>query len=358
MIDALSIAILVYDAEFKLIQQNPKAVELFNFSLNTTLAENFGDNETRGTLRRLQRGHSPSFTIEHTSGILIEFLTSHHEGTYILQGFPNKSLQETQLLLNNYSTRLEKQNHKINTLLDETLWLQVSIQQALRPIFMVDTQFRLQFMNTAAKRIFMRHHRTFGQLIPEILTEEPIGLSLARLPIFEDIGEQRSISQVFTLSESVFESHAIRVLQDETTIGFCVELEDVTQKYSQLKERARLQDMVEGMGQATMLCDETGTIRYMNPSCMALLIKEASIFQTIDSNDTGLHTIIGTHITDFLRDSNPPLDWDAHQNRFKTFMPLTQHTFAIDIHRLTDDHGRFSGYVLEWTIYNIESKPM
>ena len=349
MIEALNIAILCFDADFTLVQQNPKAEQLFAFELGMSLPDCFGTKETRGTIRRLSRGQTPSFTIEHHTGVLIEFVTSQHDGQFILQGFVNNSLKETRLLLENYSVNLEKQNHQISGLLDQALWLQTSIEQAVRPIFTVDTDFNLQFMNLSAQRIFAKNHKIFGTLIPEIFTEELIGLSLKALPIFEDVREQRSFSVQFNIESRHFECHAKRVVKNEETLGFCVEIEDITGRQAKAKELARMQDMIEGMSRAAMLCDEQCIIQYINPSCMALLLKEELSIQTITNGsiNTVAH-LLGQSIESLLTVGITKVQWGEVFRYAQTHFELGSTIFNIEVHSLKDHLGAFSGYVLEW----------
>lgn len=350
LFNALNIAILIYDADFQLVEQNTKAVELFGFALHTTLADNFGKQVTRGPIRRLKRGQTPSFTVEHHSGVLIEFITSQCAEQYILQGMPNTSLQETQLLLQNYSVSLEQQNHKITTLLDEALWLNTSIEQAVRPIFMVNNRFELQFMNDSAQQVFMKYHRAFAKVIPEILTEELIGLSLEKLPIFQQIPDSSAFTTKFILDTEHFECHAKHVYKDDISLGFCVEIENITQSHQQQKELARMEDMIEGMRRAAMLCDETGLIRYINPSCTALLLNCEELLSTCTGRE-GFHVgnLLGLSIEQLLSTTNPEpkLQYALHEH-LSTQLQYQTWVFSIDIHALSDHEGNFSGYVLEW----------
>jgi len=349
MIDALNIAILCFDAEFILIQQNPKANRLFAFELGMTLPDCFGVKETRGTIRRLSRGQTPSFTIEHHTGVLVEFVTSQHNGQFILQGFVNNSLKETRVLLENYSFNLEKQHHQISGLLDQTLWLQTSIEQAVRPIFTVDTDFKVQFMNVSAQRIFAKNHKIFGTLLPEIFTEELIGLSLKALPIFEDVKEQRAFSVQFNIESKHFECHAKRVVKNEETLGFCVEIEDITGRLAKAKELARMQDMIEGMSRAAMLCDEQSIIQYINPSCMALLLKEEIAMQkTTNGNINTVAHLLGQSIRSLLPIDTTKISWGNVFRYAQTHFELGSTNFNIEVHCLKDHLGDFSGYVLEW----------
>lgn len=349
MIDALNIAVLCFDAEFTLKKQNSKAIQLFSFELGMTLPNCFGQRETRGTIRRLNRGQTPSFTIEHQSGILIEFVTSHHDEQFILQGFVNNSLKETRLLLENYSVNLEKQNHQISSLLDQALWLQTSIEQAVRPIFTVDTDFKIQFMNVSAQEIFATNHKLFGTLIPEILTEEFIGVSLKALPIFADVQEARSFSEQFSIGSKYFVCHAKRVIKNNETLGFCVEIEDITDRQAKDKELARMQDMIEGMSRAAMLCDDQCTIRYINPSCMALLRKEELAIQKISggSIETVAH-LPKQSIESLLSKQATKIEWGTPFRAAQTYFTLGDTTFNIEVHSIKDHLGDFSGYVLEW----------
>ncbi len=351
MFDALDIAILIYDSEFVLRKQNSKAETLFGFILGSTLVDNFGAQETRGTIRRLSRGKTPSFTVEHASRNLIEFVTSIHDGEYILQGFENKSLYETQILLENYSVNLEQQNHQISTLLDEALWLNVSIEQAVRPIFMVDNGFHLRFMNESAKKVFVKYHRAFATLIPQILTEELLGLSLKNLPIFQSIPEQSTFSTHFVLKGEHFECHAKHVFKDGVSLGFCVEIENITQEYIRQRELARMQDMIEGMGHPTMLCDESGLIRYINPACIALLFEygqELESIWSIPHFEPGL--LLGRSIQALLDYATPTPVWSAEPNQHhRVSLERERFSLHVTVHSLTDHVGAFSGYVVEWS---------
>ncbi len=350
MLDALDIAILIYDSEFVLRQQNSKAETLFGFTLGSTLVDHFGVQETRGTVRRLSRGQTPSFTIEHPSRRLIEFVTSIHEGQYILQGFENNSLQETTLLLENYSEKLERKNHQISTLLDEALWLTTSIEQAVRPIFMVDNAFCLRFMNASAKKVFTQYHRAFATAIPKIRTEELLGLSLKNLPIFESIPENSKFSSQFVLKGEHFECHAKHVYKDGLSLGFCVEIENITQAYIRHRELARMQDMIEGMSHPTMLCDESGLIRYINPACIALLFEygqELESIWNIPHFEPGL--LLDRSIQALLEYATPTPNWTNDPNQHHQ-VSLEHEHFAlhVEVHSLTDHVGAFSGYVVEW----------
>ena len=349
MIDALNIAILCYDAEFRLVEQNRKATQLFGFELGITLSDSYGAKQMRGTIRRLSRGQTPSFTIEHHTGVLIEFVTSHHDDQFILQGFVNNSLKETRMLLENYSVNLEQQNHKISELLDEALWLQTSIEQAVRPIFTVNTDFKLQFMNVSAQRIFAKNHTVFGKIIPEIFNEELIGLSLKQLPIFEDVGEQRAFSIQFNIESKHFECHAKRVVKNDETLGFCVEIEDITGRQAKARELARMQDMIEGMSRAAMLCDNHSIIRYINPSCMALLLKEELAIQEISKGSIStIGLLLGHSIESLLKTADTDIPWGKPFRYSQADFELGDTTFNIEVHSIKDHLGEFSGYVLEW----------
>lgn len=228
ILESLSIGILVFSMDLELLEQNPAAQVMLGLNVGTFLPNCFDENIVKGVIRRLQRGHSPTFTIQDRRNRQLECTTVRTPSHIILQVYRNESLHETQVLLNNYSVQLEQQNFEIRTLLDESNWLKQAFTQSIRPIAMLDTNFRIRFINEPMKAFFIRNFRTLFKVIPEVFQDEIIGASLGALPIFEQLNLPSNTSieahNLFDVEGTSFHYHLSSISDDETILGYCLEL--------------------------------------------------------------------------------------------------------------------------------------
>ena len=229
VLESLSIGILVFSMDLELVAQNPAAQAMLGLDTGRFLPDCFEDHVIKGVVRRLQRGHSPTFLVQDPRSRQLECSTVRTPNHIILQVYKNESLHETQVLLNNYSTQLEQQNFEIRTLLDESNWLKQAFTQSTHPIVMLDINHRIRFINEPMKAVFIRHFRTLFTIIPEVFQDEIIGASVASLPIFRDLtptSEQHAIGihDHFSVNEIRFDYRLSFVTEDDTIIGYGLEL--------------------------------------------------------------------------------------------------------------------------------------
>jgi PAS domain-containing protein len=229
VLNSLSIGLLVFSMDLELVEQNPAAQGMLGLDIGRFLPDCFEDHVIKGVIRRLQRGHSPTFVVQDRRGRQLECSTVRTPNHIIIQVYKNESLHETQVLLNNYSTQLEQQNFEIRTLLDESKWLKQAFTQSTRPIVMLDINRCIRFINEPMKAIFIRHFRILFTLIPEVFQEEIIGASVASLPIFDELAptsEQQTtgVHGHFLVNETRFDYRLSFVTEDNSIIGYGLEL--------------------------------------------------------------------------------------------------------------------------------------
>ena len=354
MLNDLDIFILVYSKEFILQAQNTKALESFGFKEGTSLEDCFDKGSIRGVVRRLNRGQKPRFSIV-KDDVEIEFITSITTTSIILQGFENQSLQETKTLLTSYSISLEETNNRISSLLDDALWLKTAVEQAIRPMFMVDTECKVRFINDSAKHVFWEHFSKFQHFMEVPLEDQWLGLSMQNLPVFYNISEREDIFEsLFNLEEQMFSCNVRRVSKEAEILGYCIEIENVTEERYRLRQLARMENMVEGLGTPAMLCDEQGAIRYVNPALHILFSRyQKSLMAHFALTAYEKKVIYGWELKKFfINQMNQPVLNCVHPYHYRSEVSFGEALFSVDVYALQDDEIKFAGYVVEWRDLN------
>ena len=350
MIDDLDIVILVYSKDFMLQKANKKAQEMLLLDIGTSFEDHFEQDSIRGVVRRIARGQNIRFSVPYQN-TEIEFITTIHADKIVFQGFENTSLQETKTLLDGYSSSLEAKNKEINALLQETLWLKTSIEQAVRPIFMVGVDCCIRFINESGKQVFWEHYSLFQNIFDVMVVEQWMGLSVKQLPIFHQIQEKEDVfEELFSLESQHFVCNVRRVYENTDILGYCVEIENVTQKIEYQRQLARMKHMVEGIATAAMLCDAKGVIRYINPSCKVLFSKyQQSLMDCFSLSLFDERTFLNWNLTDFFENQEEKPIFDlSYPFQYHGEISYNHSLFAVDIYALQDHQQNFAGYVVEW----------
>ncbi len=235
--------------------------------------------------------------------------------------------------------------------------LRASVNGAMTAIMMVDRDLVITYVNQSTIDLLSRNKAELGKIYPGFDPDAMIGTCI---DIFhKNPSHQRNLLanpanlpyrtniQVGSLRFSL----NVTAIMDSAGnyIGNTLEWSDITEKYQQEREVARLQSAIDGSTTNLMMCDENLDIVYANPAVMSMFRRRANelrqVFPGFDPDN-----LIGQNIDQFHKNPQHQRDLLANADALPATaqMKILDLEFEVIASYVSDAAGNYMGNMVEW----------
>jgi methyl-accepting chemotaxis protein len=232
-----------------------------------------------------------------------------------------------------------------------------AVEGSTAAFVMCDREFRITYMNPAARQLFTKHEAHFKAMFPKFELATLVGTSI---DVFHrDPSHQRRMLETASdmprrvdirVGPLTLEINATMMTDAQGKhVGNCLEWKDVTAARKAENEAAAMHSMAEGAGACIMIADAERRISYVNPSLRKMLQRYTENLRR-KWPDFDPDRLVGQSIDIFHRDP-------SHQARIvrdQSRMPMSANInvagleFELTVSALTDAKGRYIGNAVEW----------